>query len=202
MKKYILLLFIAIVFLGSSCKDFLSVNEVNPNNASQVAARLVLPAAINNVAYTMNNPRRFEFVYLWHGLWSISAGYTQPQALVQYKLLNSNYQNAFREFYTAANNLDGIEKSSTDPKDANFLAIAKIMKAYIFQNLVDCWGDVPYSEAFKTAEGNLKPKYDKQQVIYEDLITSFDDDEMFEVMTFINDGDMSIYGGKPAPKNA
>jgi len=174
MKKYILLLFIAIVFLGSSCKDFLSVNEVNPNNASQVAARLVLPAAINNVAYTMNNPRRFEFVYLWHGLWSISAGYTQPQALVQYKLLNSNYQNAFREFYTAANNLDGIEKSSTDPKDANFLAIAKIMKAYIFQNLVDCWGDVPYAEAFQTGTGNLKPKYEAQQTIYEDLVTQLD----------------------------
>jgi Starch-binding associating with outer membrane len=174
MKKYILLLFIAIVFLGSSCKDFLNVNETNPNNASQVAARLVLPASINRVATTLNNPRRFDFVYLWHGLWSISAGYSQPQNLVQYKLLNSNYQLGFREFYTAANNLDVIEKSSTDPKDVYFVAIAKIMKAYIFQNLVDCWGDVPYAEAFQTGTGNLKPKYEAQQTIYEALVTDLD----------------------------
>jgi len=59
----------------------------------------------------------------------------------------------------------------------------------------------------KAAESEFKDKISAlkingKPVIYEDLITSFDDDEMFEVMTFINDGDMSIYGGKPAPKNA
>jgi hypothetical protein len=174
MKKYILLILLAIVVLGFSCKDFLNVDEKNPNNASEVASRLVLPAAINNVAYTMNNPRRFEFVYLWHGLWSISAGYTQPQNLVQYRLLNSSYQNAFRELYQAANNLDVIEKGAVDPKDANYLATAKIMKAYIFQNLVDCWGDVPYFEAFKTSTGNLKPAYSGQKEIYEDLVKQLD----------------------------
>jgi hypothetical protein len=174
MKKNIYIFLVALAFIGSSCNDFLSVNETNPNTASSVAARLVLPTCLNSVAATMNNPRRFEFVYLWHGLWSISAGYTQPTALTQYKLLNSSYQNAFLESYTTAKNLDDIEKSSTDPKDVYFLAVAKIMKAYIFQNLVDCWGDVPYSEAFQTSTGNLKPKYDKQQDIYEDLIVQLD----------------------------
>jgi len=49
-----------------------------------------------------------------------------------------------------------------------------ILKVYQFQNLVDCWGDVPYTEAFKTNEGILKPKFDKQQAIYEDLILKLD----------------------------
>lgn len=174
MKKYSIIILLFVAFLGNSCTDFLSVNEVNPNSASKVAPKLVLPATLNSLAYTMNYPRRFEFVYLWHGLWSISAGYSQPQGLVQYKLLNSDYQNAFREFYTTANNLDVIEKTSTDPKDVYYVAIAKIMKAYIFQNLVDCWGNVPYSEAFQTATGILKPKYDDQQGIYEDLVVQLD----------------------------
>lgn len=176
MKKNILIILIAgLMVFGNSCsKDFLSVNEANPNSPSKVDPKLVLPAAQNAIAYTMNNPRRFEFVYLWHGLWSISAGYSQPQNLVQYKLRNSDYQNAFIELYAAGNNLDAIEKSSTDPRDVYFLAIAQIMKAYIFQNLVDCWGDVPYTEAFKTAEGNLKPKYDKQKDIYENLVVKLD----------------------------
>lgn len=171
--KYIFIL-VAVAFLGSSCNDFLSVNEENPNSASNVAPKLVLPACLNSVSQTMNNPRRFEFIYLWHGLWSISAGYSQPQDLVQYRIRNSSYQNAFIELYPVAQNLDVIEKKSTDPKEANYAAIAKIMKAYIFQNLVDCWGNVPYSEAFQTGSGNLKPKYDDQKTIYEDLVVQLD----------------------------
>jgi hypothetical protein len=174
MKKYIITILLAVALIGSSCTDFLSVNEVNPNNASSVDPQLVLPTTLNDVAYTLNYPRRFDFVYLWHGLWSISKGYTQPANLVTYKLLNSDYQNAFREFYLTANNLDAIEKSSVDVKNSNYAAIAKIMKAYIFQNLVDCWGDVPYSDAFKTSTGLLKPTYDKQKDIYEDLVKQLD----------------------------
>lgn len=173
MKKNILIILFALAFLGSSCKDYLNVNEVNPNNASKVSAQFLLPGCINSLSATMNNPRRFEFVYLWYGQWSISAGYTQPQALVQYRLLNSNYQNAFLELNTNANNLNLIEKGSTDPKDVYFVATAKILKAYIYQNLVDCWGDVPYTDAFK-APAVLKPKYDKQQDIYEDLVVQID----------------------------
>lgn len=173
MKKNILILLMAVTFLGSSCKDYLNVNELNPNNASSVPAKFLLPACITRVSATMNNPRRFEFVYLWHGLWSVSAGYSQPQNLVQYRLLNSNYENAFRELNTYGNNLSLIEKASTDPKDVYYVAVSKIMKAYIFQNLVDCWGDVPYTDTYK-APAVLKPKYDKQQDIYEDLIVQLD----------------------------
>jgi len=175
MKKYISILLVVITLVGSSCTDFLSVNEVNPNSASKVTPKLVLPTTLTGVVNTMNNPRRFDFVYLWHGLWSISAGYSQPQSLVQYKLINSDYQNAFNELYLIGNNLDAIEKSSTDPKDVYYLAMAKIMKAYVFQILVDCWGNVPYSEAFRTADGILKPKYDDQKAIYEDLVIKIDE---------------------------
>lgn len=175
MKKNILFILVAVALLGSSCEGLLNVNEENPNNPSKVAAKLTLPGALNNVANTMNNPRRFEFVYLWHGLWSISAGYSQPAVLMQYRLLNQSYQNGFLEFYTTGKNFDLIEKNSTDPKDVYYVAIAKIMKAYIFQNLVDCWGDVPYDDAFKAESGLFKPKYQGQQSIYEDIVLKIDD---------------------------
>ena len=83
MNKIIFTLLISFALLGSSCSKFLSVNEVNPNSASQVPAKLLLPAVLNNIALSMNNPRNFDFVYLWHGLWSISTGYSQPSSLVQ-----------------------------------------------------------------------------------------------------------------------
>lgn len=176
MKKNIFIIIAGIMVFMSSCsKDFLNVNEKNPNSPSVVDPKLVLPAAENAIAYTMNNPRRWEFVYLWHGLWSISAGYSQPQVLTQYKLVNESYQRAFIEFYFAGKNLDAIEVQSNTPQLTYYKAVAKILKAYIFQNLVDVWGDVPYTEAFQTDAGNLKPKYDKQQDIYEDLIVQLDE---------------------------
>ena len=174
MNKKISTLLLAVVLLGSSCTKFLAVDEVNPNNASAVPPKLLLPAALTNVVKVLDNPRNFEFIYLWYGLWSVSNGYSQPANLMQYKLLNSNYQNAFSNLYTYAENFTVIENTATDPKDAGYKAIAMIMKAYIMQNLVDCWGNVPYKEAFSATSGNLKPKYDDQQAIYEDLVLKLD----------------------------
>ena len=48
------------------------------------------------------------------------------------------------------------------------------MKVYLYQALVDTYGNVPYSQAIKTAEGILKPEYDNQQTIYEDLVVQLD----------------------------
>jgi Starch-binding associating with outer membrane len=174
MNKIILTLLVSLVLLGSSCSKFLSVNEVNPNSASAVPPQLLLPAALTNIVKIMDNPRNFEFVYLWHGLWSISSGYSQPSSLMQYRLLNSSYSGAFSVLYTVGQNLTEIEKAAKDPKDAGFLAIGMIMKAYIMQNLVDCWGNVPYTEAFSATDGILKPKYDDQKAIYEDLVVKLD----------------------------
>jgi len=174
MNKKILTLLLSLVLLGSSCTKFLGVDEVNPNTASSVPPKLLLPAALTNVVKVMDNPRNFEFVYLWYGLWSISNGYSQPSALMQYRLLNSNYQNSFSNLYLYGENFTVIENSATDPKDAGYKAIAMIMKAYIMHNLVDCWGNVPYSEAFKATDGVLKPKYDDQKAIYEDCILKLD----------------------------
>jgi hypothetical protein len=47
------------------------------------------------------------------------------------------------------------------------IAIARILKAYVFWTLTDCWGDIPYKDALK---GNPNVSYDTQEVIYKDLI--------------------------------
>jgi len=174
MNKKILTLLVSLVLFGSSCSKFLSVNEVNPNSASAVPPKLLLPAALTNIVKLMDNPSNFDFVYLWHGIWSISQGYSQPANLMQYRLFNTSYQGNFGTLYTIGQNFVEMEKASTDPKDGAFLGIAKTMKAYIMQELVDMYGNVPYTDAWKTADGVLKPKYDDQKAIYEDCVLQLD----------------------------
>jgi hypothetical protein len=173
MKKLLIILTVLLV-VGSSCTDFLSVNEKNPNTASAVPANLILPAALNTTTRMMDQAGTFDFVYRWYGCWSISSGYSQDPNLLQYNLLNTHYQGRWSDAYTALQNYDYIDKNSEAPAQRAFRAIAKIMKAFHYQVLVDCYNNVPYSEALKTDQGILKPKYDDAKTIYEDLVIQLD----------------------------
>jgi len=175
MKKIIIILSAIVLLLGTSaCSDFLTVNEKNPNQASEVPPTLILPAALNASAAIMNNPDRFSFAYLWHGHWSISSSYSQPNDLTQYNIRNTSYQGNWSAFYINASNYNVIEQASKGVATQDyFLAMAKVMKAWIFHNLVDCYGNVPYTEAFNPLT-NLKPAYDNQVDIYEDLVVQID----------------------------
>ena len=68
------------------------------------------------------------------------------------------------------NLVDIINTVKDDPDKTNIYSLARILKAYCFQLLVDRYGDVPYSEAgLGYLEGITFPKYDDQEVIYEDI---------------------------------
>ncbi len=174
MKKIIILLTVLLV-LGSACKkDFLTVNEKNPNQASAVPASFILPAALNATASAFNAPGNYAFIYEWYGWWSISGGYSQDLNMTGYNLINSSFQGNWQNSYINLQNYDYIEKNSTTASLRSFRAIAKIMKAYVFHNLVDIYGNIPYTDALKTDQGILKPKYDDQQAIYENLVIQLD----------------------------
>jgi Starch-binding associating with outer membrane len=176
MKKLIILLTVLLA-LGSSCKkDFLNVDEVNPNQASAVPANLVLPAALNSVAVLIDQPDNYSFGYLWYGQWCVMNGYVQNATLTQYDLLNSSYQVIWDNSYLALQNFDYVENASSTAKAKNFRAIAITMKAFLFHELVDAYGNIPYSQALKGSSATqvLKPAYDDQQTIYEDLVSRID----------------------------
>jgi hypothetical protein len=89
---------------------------------------------------------------------------------------NSNVDNfasnTFNSLYgTQVQNLvDIINRVKDDPGKTNIYSMARILKAYTFQLLVDAYGDVPYSEAgLSYLKGITLPKYDDQEVIYEDI---------------------------------
>lgn len=54
--------------------------------------------------------------------------------------------------------------------------VSEIMSVLIYQNLVDHFGNVPYTDALKgaDAEASLAPTYDDAQTIYNDLIVRLD----------------------------
>ena len=68
-----------------------------------------------------------------------------------------------------------IDAVSTNPEDANKLAIARIWRVLIFHRLTDLYGDIPYSEAGLAAEDqHYTPKYDEQSAVYNDLLNELE----------------------------
>ena len=74
--------------------------------------------------------------------------------------------------YVTLENYKFIEDQSHTPEKAYFLAIAKVMKVFHFQRLVDLYNNVPYRDAL--IERNSFPKYDSAAAIYQDLILQLD----------------------------
>lgn len=75
------------------------------------------------------------------------------------------------------NVIDVMTQWEKNPAYTNEYQMCRIMKAYMFQNMTDLYGDVPYSEAGKgySATPIPYPKYDKQEDIYNDLLKELDE---------------------------
>jgi hypothetical protein len=57
----------------------------------------------------------------------------------------------------------------------NMRQAARILRAFLFERLTDYYGSVPYSESMGAEAGVFFPNYDKQKVIYADLLKEVDE---------------------------
>ena len=56
-----------------------------------------------------------------------------------------------------------------------FMGMALICEVWAFSLLTDTYGDVPYSEAIQARDGILRPKFDRQEDIYQDLFKKLEE---------------------------
>ncbi len=91
-----------------------------------------------------------------------------------YPFQTQDYASYYTDFYTKylININELIRLTAEDTKLSNKNAIAKIYRVWLWQNLTDRFGDVPFTEAAKSIDNIiLQPKYDTQQAIYKQLFT-------------------------------
>lgn len=177
-----------VILLSASCSDFLDVNE-DPNNPTVVAPQLVLPVGQNYTAQLIQNDRRVNSLgNMMMYNWSQSDGFAWYSDEFKYIVTSSFYRNIFNNSYTQPlKQYQVLDQLGTEYD--NYRAIAKIMKAYHYQILVDLYGDIPYSEALLRKE-NATPKYDDAKTIYEDLIV-----QLTAAITLINDATDAVKPG-------
>ena len=167
-KTMSLILMLAVIL--SSCEKWIDTDiNINPNNPGDVSVDLLLPATQGALAYTYGGDlTRYEAMWMQH----LSGVERQSFALERYSHLDSDINNLWNTLYGGALiNLKVMVEKAEESGARHYMGIGKVLKAFALMNISSVWGDVPYSDAFKGAEGVLKAKYDSQQQIYETINT-------------------------------
>lgn len=183
--KYILPL--AVVILFSCKKDFLNINT-DPNNPTSIEVSKLLPTAQRNLGDALaigggNNG----------GLSQLLSVYTHQlstrEEADQYGVTGTDFflSLAWPKLYAAVlpssttpeqgvlENLEDIIRNASEAGNTRYAGIAKILKAYAFSQLVDVFGDVPFTEANKLKEGIVYPKFDDDAAIYPQIFALLDE---------------------------
>lgn len=164
--KYLTLVASAAILGLTSCKKYLDVNN-NPNQPTTGTPELVLPQALT---YTASNTVAFNTYGAWQvGYTSNAGGFGGFGSQLTYNYDQNSYNNLWNGAY---DNLEDYKfvLDATDGKDdySYYNAAARIMRAYLFQLLVDEYNDIPYTEALQ-GSANVSPAYDDAETIYRDL---------------------------------
>ncbi len=160
-----------------SCKDFLDVN-VNPNATLDAPMEQVLTTATTTVGFFAGSDlHRFGALIAQQFSGQGGGATTQPQEYERYNIQGSDLNNTWNLVYASAlSDLQIIidKAGPTGENSPHYAGVAKILKVYLFQLIVDTWGKAPYSDAFQFVN-NVRPKFDDGQAIYDDLFKVLDE---------------------------
>ena len=177
MKK-ILITCLALGFFFTSCefdKGFEEMN-VNPNSAAQVGVATKITKLQTDISGSRYENWRNSLIY--------NSTIVQHHAENNWwagDTYNRNDDWSFAQWNQAYGGMvkgvqDIIHQLETEGDTGTHMGIARILRVFIFHRVTDLYGDCPYSEAGKGyIDGILKPKYDKQQDIYMDMLKELEE---------------------------
>jgi hypothetical protein len=158
--------------------------QVNPNAPTTATPSLLLTGICANVFNYDPTGSAFAARHLTY--------YERPDNNVNYGWIASGF-----ESFNTLRQVNQMNKLATANKEQHYVALAKFFRAFIFSQLTETFGDIPYSQALQGEEGIDKPVYDKQADIYKGLLQELEDaNALLSNSTAIISGDI-IYAGKP-----
>lgn len=160
--------------LVSGCKKYLDVNK-NLNDPTVVPVSILLTGAELQMGQALSFSNSVNNG-LTDGLSVYMHQQTTREEADNYDLKGNDgiIETGWAKLHSALTDLDVVIKQATSEDNFKYAGIAKILKAYGFSQMVDIWGDVPFSEFNRFKEGIKQPKFDDDAAIYPQLITLID----------------------------
>jgi len=172
----------------SACDQGLTEVNVDPNAPTDVGPAYLMPQAMQGaVAQTYGGWVLLSHVNLW------------PQQLVELQYPDeekgqvrpANMQGFWNTYYAGPlTDVQAVIDKGAESGDGHVQGAGLVWKTWVFQQVTDMWGDVPYSEALKAADGVTTPAYDAQQAIYSGMLA-----DLTQAVGMLSSGTGSFGGG-------
>ena len=172
-KKILIPFILGGVLLGGCKKDFLDVND-DPNRVTElnVTPELVFPqteVAVGARAASGN----WGFLNNWLGYTGASGSYAIDLTETTYNLDFGFGEALWQNHYGVLFDLNQVTVKAKAKGDSVLAGASMVLSAKLWQELVDMFGDLPYSQAFQN-NTTRTPTYDKAQDIYKSLMLKLD----------------------------
>jgi len=165
------------VIVVTSCTDLESFN-VDEKNATTAApetffsnAQFNLAKEVFNVSYTASGPGASR-MFAQH---ITAVTYIEGTRYIKAFNWTPLYRDVLADLKAGKDILQASETTNADEESLknNKLALFDLMSIYTYANLVDSYGNIPYSEALDF--NNPLPVFDDAQTVYVDLMSKLDD---------------------------
>lgn len=162
--KNIFWVYVLVGMFITSCEDYLDVNT-NPNMPPEVPVQLLMAQA---------SFRTGDNIQLAGNITSYYVQYlASPNAFGSKDIHDPQpYDVTWQDIYRLMSDITDIEDQAEEEGALHYLGAAKILKAINLGLVLDLWGDVPYTEAFRGEF--LQPAYDDDETLYNELISLLD----------------------------
>lgn len=165
--KFISLLAIVLLFAGCQ-KGWLDINN-DPTQPTVAKVNLLLPSAEEGVASELS-------LGYWNLGWKCSVYVDQVSTredLDKYGISGGDITSWDYIYAGPIPDLDKIIQLGTQNDYMQYVGVAKILKAYIYSQMVNVWGSIPFSQA--DSIGITSPVFDKGVAIYPSLLKMIDE---------------------------
>ncbi|MGH7462011.1 MAG: SusD/RagB family nutrient-binding outer membrane lipoprotein, partial [Longimicrobiales bacterium] len=161
------------ILMTACVEDLTDVNQ-NPNAPTDVGPEFLLPQSIQ-VAVEQS---------FGSGLGMLSHTMIWPQQGVEIQYPDeeqgnvrpSSMQDYWDTYYSQSlQDIRTVIKKGRAANKPNVEAVGMIWETWLFHQLTDLFGDIPYSQALKGDEGTSAPAYDTQQQVYAGMIQTLKD---------------------------
>jgi hypothetical protein len=167
--KIFLVVFVASLFTGCN----LDINT-DPNRVTEttVTGALIFPAAAHEVGQRTATGN-MGFLNKWLGYWASSGTFAIDFTETTYSITPTFADNFWINHYNVLFDLEQARSKALAAGDTLTAGASIILASKLWQELVDVYGKIPYTQALQYAK-YPQPTYDDGQVVYNDLQVKLD----------------------------
>lgn len=188
---YLVLLIVISVSCTDDFEDYNTDNKRPLNLEGEFIFNNGQKELVDYLSNTNVNRNIFKLIaqYWTETTYTDEANYDLTNRNIPSEAFDTYYRDVLKSFKEAKELIqaDPITATETEAQKQNKIQIIRIMEVYVYHNLVNIFGNVPYTEALDI--DNINPAYDDAATIYNSLFTELDN-----AMSLMNIAEESFTG--------